>query len=140
MVKPLTGTPGIGRSLTRINLEIKTKKYYLDGITKHEIQKIEDKLLWPEQTTIREAYYGIARFEPYKSGLNLIINYTDRLVDGISSATLSVVFTKKKDIDGLINELNEDKVENLAGKPILAYRIESEELGKKLIAISAYPK
>ena len=34
-VKILTGTPGIG-SLNRINLEINTKKYYLDNVTKDE--------------------------------------------------------------------------------------------------------
>jgi len=37
-----------------------------------------------------------------------------------------------------MNELNADKVEDLVYKPILAYRIPSEDLGKKLIAISAY--
>ena len=137
-VKILTGTPGIG-SLNRINLEINTKKYYLDNVTKDEIKKLEELEPVPEQTKIREAYYGKMQFEPYKIGLNLIIDYKDRLVDGTSFATLSVVYTKKKDIEGLINELNENKVENLVGKPILAYRIESEDLGRKLVAISAFP-
>ncbi|OIO62047.1 hypothetical protein COY26_04975 [Candidatus Woesearchaeota archaeon CG_4_10_14_0_2_um_filter_33_10] len=138
-VKILTGTPGIG-SLNRINLEINTKKYYLDNVTKDEIKKLEELEPVPEQTKIREAYYGRAQFEPYKSGLNLIIDYKDKFVDGISFARLSVIFTKKKDIEGIMNELNVDRVENLAYKKILAYRIESEDLGKKLIAILAYPK
>ena len=115
----------------------KIKKYYLDGITKGEIQKLEDTLLLPEKTIIREAYYGKAQFEPYQSGLNLTIDYKDGLVDGIRFATLSVVYTKKKYIDEIMNELNADEVGDLVGKPILAYRIPSEDLGKKLIAISA---
>lgn len=134
----VTGTPGIG-SIKRSRLEIKTKKYYLDDVTKDEIKKLEESEPVPEQTIIREAYYGRAQFEPYKIGLNLIIDYKDRLVDGTSFATLSVVFTKKKDIEGLINELNADKVGDLAGRQILAHRILSEELGKKLVAISSYP-
>ena len=135
---------GINKTKSVINLKRvskpKIKKYYLDGITKDEIQKLEDTLLLPEQTMIREAYYGKAQFEPYQMGLNILIDYKDNFVDGIRFATLSVVYTKKKDIEGLINELNAIKVGNLAGKPILAYRIKSEELGKKLVAVSAYPK
>jgi len=123
-------------NLRRI-LKPKIKKYYLDGTTKEEIQKLEDTLLLPEQTIIREAYYGKAQFEPYQSGLNLTIDYKDGLVDGTSFATLSLVYTKKKCFDELMNDLDADKVENLIGKPILAYRIKSENLGKKLIAISA---
>jgi len=126
-------------NLRRI-LKPKIKKYYLDDTTKYEIQELEDTLLLPEKTIIREAYYGKAQFGPYQVGLNLTIDYKDNFVDGTNFSTLSVVYTKKKDIEGLINELNADKVEDLAGKPILAYRIKSEELGKKLIAISAYPK
>ena len=133
-----TGTQEIG-NIKRSRLEIKTKKYYLDDVTKDEIKKLEESEQVPEQTIIREAYYGKAQFEPYQIGLNLTIDYKDRLVDGTSFATLSVVYTKKKDIEGLINELNENKVENLVGKPILAYRIESEDLGRKLVAISAFP-
>jgi len=134
----ITGTPGIGTT-KRSRLEIKTKNYYLDGVTKNEIKKIEESDSVPEQTTIREAYYGRAQFEPYQIGLNLTIDYKDRLIDGIRFATLAVVFTKKKDIDGIMNELNADKVEDLVYKPILAYRIKSDYLGQKLIAISAYP-
>jgi len=126
-------------STKRDMLKQKTKKYYLDGVTKDEIKKLEESKPVPEQTTIREAYYGKAQFEPYQRGLNLKIDYKDNFVDGIRFATLSVVYTKKKCIDGLINELNADKVGDLTDKPILAYRIKSEHLGKKLIAISAYP-
>jgi len=132
-----TGTPGIGTT-KRSRLEIKTKRYYLDGVTKNEIKKIEESEPVPEQTIIRGAYYGRAQFEPYQIGLNLTIDYKDNFVDGIRFATLEVVFTKKKDIDGIMNELNANKVEDLVYKPILAYRISSEDLGKKLIAISAY--
>ena len=126
-------------NLRRI-LKPKIKKYYLDDTTKEEIQKLEDTLLLPEQTIIREVYYGKAHFEPYKIGLNLLIDYKDHLVDGTNFATLSVVFTKKKDIEGIMNELNVDRVENLAYKKILAYRIKSEDIGKRLVAISVYPK
>jgi len=133
-----TGTQEIG-NIKRSRLEIKTKKYYLDSVTKDEIKKLEESEPVPEQTKIREAYYGKMQFEPYKIGLNLIIDYKDRLVDGTSFATLSVVYTKKKDIEGLINELNVDKVDDLAGRRILAHRILSEELGRKLVAISSYP-
>lgn len=107
------------------------KKYYLDGITKDEIQKLEDTLLLPEQTIIREAYYGKSFFDKNKSGLNLLIDYKDKFVDGIRLDKLLIAYTKKKDIDGIMNELNADKVEDLFDKPILAYRIKSEELGKK---------
>ena len=125
------------KSVLRRISKPKTKKYYLDGITKDEIQKLEDTLLLPEQTIISESYYGKAQFEPYQMGLNLLIDYKDNFIDGIRFATLSVVYTKKKCIDELMNELNADRAENLIGKPILTYRIKSEELGKKLIAISA---
>lgn len=135
----VTSTPGIGTT-KRSRLEIKTKKYYLDGVTKDEIKELEDTLLLPEQTIIREAYYGKAQFEPHQIGLNIIMDYKDNFVDGIRLATLTVVYTKKNGLDELMNGLNADKVEDLAGKPILAYRIKSEELGKKLIAISAYLK
>ena len=116
------------------------KKYYLDDTTKYEIQELEDTLLLPEKTIIREAYFGKNQFGKNKIGLNIIMDYKDEFVDGIRFATLSVVYTKKKDIDGIMNELNADKVEDLTDKPILAYRIKSEELGKRLVAISAYPK
>ena len=132
---------GINKTKSVINLKRvskpKIKKYYLDGITKDEIQKLEDTLLLPEQTIIREAYYGKSQFEPYQRGLNLKIDYKDKLVNGTSFATLAVVYTKKNGLDELMNELNADEVGDLVGKPILAYRIPSEDLGKKLIAISA---
>ena len=132
----IKGTPGIGTT-TRSRLEIKTKKYYLDGVTKDEIKKLEESEQVSEQTTIREAYFGKYQFDKNKIGLNLLIDYKDNFIDGIRFATLSVVYTKKKDIDGIMNELNADKAGDLDGKSILAYRIPSEDLGKKLIAISA---
>ena len=128
------------KSVLRRISKPKIKKYYLDDTTKYEIQKLEDTLLLPEQTTIREAYFGKDQFGKNKIGLNLLIDYKDEFVDGTNLATLSIGYTKKKDIEGLINELNANKVEDLVGKPILAYRIPSEDLGKRLVAISAYPK
>ena len=126
-------------NLRRI-LKPKIKKYYLDDTTKEEIQKLEDTLLLPEKTIIREAYYGKSFFDKNKRGLNLTIDYKDNFVDGIRIDKLVIVYTKRKDIDGLMDELDADKAGDLEGKPILAYRIPSEDLGKKLIAISAYPK
>ena len=132
----IKGTPGIGTT-KRSRLEIKAKKYYLDGVTKDEIKKLKESEQVSEQTIIREAYFGKYQFDKNKIGLNLLIDYKDNFIDGIRFATLAVVFTKKNDIEGLIKELNADKVEDLVYKPILAYRIPSEDLGKKLIAVSA---
>ena len=103
-----------------MKLEAKTKMYAQYKIGQDDVERLEQEgLLQTEEATISEAYFGRHPPSPdpvtgeYPFGLNIQI-------DG-SFGSAGVTYKNLEEMEGLMNGLNVQRTEEMAGKKVLAY-------------------
>jgi len=110
----------------------KSKIYFHSQIEPNEIQAFEEEKLEAKLSTIQEAYFGKHPTPgPFTVVAPLGLNLQLKLNTGMYGAA----YTEMKDIEGLMNELEAGRTEELKGKKATAYLS-----GGKLVGISGYQK
>jgi len=103
-----------------MKLEEKTKMYATCRVEQDYAQRMEQEgQLETEEATIREAYFGRLPTPDLDgtSPLGLYITIHDAL-----GRTATASYTRREDIEGMMDDLGVQRTEEMAGKKVLAHK------------------